>query len=85
MSSAPTSRMWRSATSCPDVGVAPPVPPVPSDPDPDPDAGSARYDVFISYSAEDVDWVRPSAARLGARGLTVAYDEVVPFPRKNTQ
>ena len=68
--------MWRSATSCPDVGVAPPVPPVSSDPDPD--AGSARYDVFISYSAEDVDWVRSFAARLGARGLAVAYDEVVP-------
>lgn len=38
------------------------------------------YDVFISYSHDDLDWVSRFAARLEAEGFTVARDEVVLRP-----
>ncbi|MFE6288102.1 toll/interleukin-1 receptor domain-containing protein [Streptomyces sp. NPDC057877] len=50
--------------------------PVPAPPAP----GSAPYDVFVSYGREDADWVRAFAARLGEKGLNVAYDEIVSRP-----
>ncbi len=35
-----------------------------------------RYDVFVSYSHEDLEWVSGFAARLADEGLRVARDEV---------
>jgi hypothetical protein len=34
------------------------------------------YDIFVSYSHDDLNWVAEFAARLEARGLRVARDEV---------
>ncbi|MYY09188.1 TIR domain-containing protein [Streptomyces sp. SID4919] len=55
--------------------VAPPEPGPPAEGE-----GGARYDVFVSYGREDADWVGAFAARLGEKGLNVAYDEVVGRP-----
>ncbi|MGK5551457.1 toll/interleukin-1 receptor domain-containing protein [Actinomadura kijaniata] len=41
-------------------------------------AGS--YDVFISYSHNDADWVRSFAERLKNDGIDVAYDELFLLP-----
>ncbi len=38
------------------------------------------YDVFISYSHDDIDWVSRFADRLEREGLRVARDEVVLKP-----
>jgi hypothetical protein len=38
------------------------------------------YDVFISYSHDDLTWVSRFAARLEAEGVTVARDEVILRP-----
>jgi TIR domain len=40
----------------------------------------STYDVFVSYSHADADWVRPFAERLEREGVHVAYDEVVLKP-----
>ena len=35
------------------------------------------YDVFISYSHDDIDWVASFAERLARNGFRIARDEVV--------
>jgi hypothetical protein len=40
-------------------------------------AVAPMYDVFISYSQDDLDWVTEFAERLEAEGVKVARDEVV--------
>jgi hypothetical protein len=40
-----------------------------------PDTGADQRDVFVSYAAEDAEWVRILAGNLHASGLTVFFDE----------
>jgi hypothetical protein len=46
---------------------------------PEPDDG-ASYDVFVAYGSGDVAWVRAFAGWLAARGVRVAYDELLARP-----
>lgn len=43
-------------------------------------AGTGTYDVFVSYSHEDADWVRAFVERLEREGVRVAYDKVILRP-----
>lgn len=43
---------------------------------------AAAYDVFISYSHQDRVWVRELAGNLKAKGVDVAYDELMIGPGK---
>jgi hypothetical protein len=81
----------RRNRSSPPLTPPPPLTPSPSQspspPPPAPGAASAAsaggatgYDVFVSYGREDAGWVRTFAARLGEKGVRVAYDEVVSRP-----
>jgi TIR domain len=48
-----------------------PAPPIPA---------GAHYDVFIAYSHQDRGWVRELVGNLQAKGVSVAYDELVIGP-----
>ncbi|MDB5910588.1 MAG: hypothetical protein JWP34_4702 [Massilia sp.] len=41
-----------------------------------PGTGPTPYDVFVSYSHQDADWVTAFAERLEGEGIRVAYDQV---------
>ncbi|GAA0945496.1 hypothetical protein GCM10009554_40390 [Kribbella koreensis] len=43
-------------------------------------AVGAKYDVFVSYAHEDLDWVLGLATQLEGAGLVVARDEVILKP-----
>ncbi|MQY15782.1 hypothetical protein SRB5_59730 [Streptomyces sp. RB5] len=50
------------------------------EPAPAPAPADPPYDVFIAYADTDAPWVRDFAARLTARGVRVAYDELLAQP-----
>ncbi|MGP4114937.1 toll/interleukin-1 receptor domain-containing protein [Streptomyces sp. 4N509B] len=63
------------------VGPGPAAPPVAGpDEDGDGDGDEAAYDVFVAYGSGDAAWVRAFAGRLAARGVRVAYDELLARP-----
>jgi hypothetical protein len=45
-----------------------------------PTSGRVNYDVFIAYSHQDREWVRELVGNLRAKGVSVAYDELVVGP-----
>ncbi|MCW2912967.1 MAG: hypothetical protein JWN52_1035 [Actinomycetia bacterium] len=42
--------------------------------------GGSTFDVYISYSQQDADWVQPFAERLRQEGIKVAYDKALNDP-----
>jgi TIR domain len=56
------------------------VPTRPSSPDPHRGEDGASYDVFVAYGGGDAAWVRSFAGWLSARGVRVAYDELLARP-----
>lgn len=61
-------------------GVGPGPGPEPPAPDPHGGGGDVPYDVFVAYGGGDAAWVRSFAGRLAARGVRVAYDELLARP-----